>query len=178
MSTPQEIQRRFRGLPADLQEAIFSVDTSEIIREIAKKYKLPVDVMGGLADAVEDFLLGFTKPENFLGGLQKNLELDSETARHITEDLNLQLFARVRNSLRHLHTSNDDGVVPVPSSMPTPVMPAAPPVPQTPAPSPAAPGPFESKLQEKIFSAEKELSEARTQKIYPGNKDPYREPTN
>ena len=176
---PEEIQHRFKNLPRDLKEAIFGVDTADAIQSIGKKHALTIDGVGQLADEVGLFMLGFTKPEDFVGVLQNRLAVDFETARGITEDLNVQIFAKVRDSLKRAHAMEENHVVPIPPQ--TPPRPAEvrqpaneggpPPF----APTPSA-SPFESKLQEKVFSAQKELSEAREQKIYPGGRDPYRAP--
>lgn len=179
---PNEVLQRFERLPRDLRAAIFSVDTADAIQEIAKKNRLTTEVMGKLADETGYFMLGFTKPEHFIENLQKRLGVDFEIARQITEDLNIQIFAKVRESLKRAHMLEENPVVPIPKQPPSMNMPLAP------APVQSAPqfsaqkgplgevGPFESQLQEKIFSAQKELSEARTQKTYPGNRDPYHEP--
>jgi hypothetical protein len=183
--TPTEVQTRFQLLPQDLRAAIFSVDTADAIQAISRKYKLTIEAMGQLADEVGYLMLGFAKPENFIGNLQKRLGIDFETARGITEDLNIQIFARVRNSLNRAHVIEEELVVPVPKAPSAGIGGAQPPqTPATPAtlvspprPStPPTPSPFESKLQEKVFSVNKELAEAQRQSRYPGNADPYREP--
>ncbi|MBI2038815.1 MAG: hypothetical protein HYT22_00825 [Candidatus Niyogibacteria bacterium] len=185
MPTPTEIQQRFQRLPQELKDAIFSMDTAEAIRMIGKKHRLAVDKIGVLADETGYFMLGFTKPEHFIGKLQRNLGVSEEISKGITEDLNVRIFSKIRASLRRVHTMEEDHVIPVPppvSRPPAAELPKGSPLSAPkdyplgqPAPAPM-PSPFESKLQEKVFSAQKELSEAREQKTYPGNKDPYREP--
>ncbi|MBI1957252.1 MAG: hypothetical protein HYS44_02240 [Candidatus Niyogibacteria bacterium] len=187
---PIEIQNRFKNLPQDLKAAILDVDTANIIEALEKKYHLTVEQAGNLADEVGLFMLGFTKPENFSDSIQNRLRMNLETVRGIIEDLNLQIFSKVRDSLKRAHTLEENPVIPIPKAPPVaaaPITTPAPAQPQKGVPQgeslgirqglPLKDSPFESKLQEKVFSAQKELSEAREQKIYPGNKDPYREPT-
>ena len=167
--TPEEVLKRFRELPDDLQEAIFSAETADVIQALGKKYKLTIDKIGELADEVGYLMLGFINPKDFLSAIQKRLAVDFDVARAITEDLNVQIFGKIRESLKHARMQEENYVVPLPPPPP-------PPTPVTPQEKPATP--FESKLEDKVFSAQKELSEAREKKLYPGGEDPYREPTN
>ena len=48
-NTKQQLLERYQKLPEDLKEAIFSVETTEIIQKISKKYGLLIDKMGELA---------------------------------------------------------------------------------------------------------------------------------
>ena len=192
--TSDEIQKRFKSLPQDLKDAIFSIETADVIQALGKKYKLTIDKIGELADEAGYLMMGFTDPKNFLDIIQKRLSVDFETARAVTEDLNIQIFGKIRESLKHARMREENYVVPVPPRLaealreggPRPSeAPPHPPSTTTLAPRPPeAPSmprseggsPFESKLEEKVFSAQKELSEAKQQNRYPGDQDPYREP--
>src|SRR3989338_3119156 len=103
MPTPIEIQSRFKRLPQDLKEAIFSEDTANVIQATAKKNRLTTEMLGKLADEVGFFMLGFTPPEKFADALQKNIGVSFEVARSIVEDLNAQVFSPIRESLKRAH---------------------------------------------------------------------------
>ena len=176
MTTNNDIQKKFKNLPQDLRDAILSVDTANIIQSIAKKHVLTIDKMGKLADEIGLLMLGITHPKNFISNLEKKLGINSETIKKITEEINIQIFAKVRRSLKRIHELEEEkikekkeSVVPIPKSE-SPV----------PSPQPPVPSPFEEKLQDKVFKIEtpikKEVEQAKKESRYPANADPYREP--
>ena len=90
-------------LPEDLKNAIFSIDSAETIQAIGKKSNLPIDKIGELADETGLVMLGLTHPNNFISNLAERLKLDKESARKIAEEINTQIFAKVRESLKKIH---------------------------------------------------------------------------
>ena len=119
MPSNSKNQQQFQNLPKDLREAIFSVDTADIIRAIAKKHKLAIDKMGELADEVGLLMLGITHPKDFINHLERRLETDSETTRNITEEVNTQIFAKIRESLKTMHTVKEEEESVLPQSTPS-----------------------------------------------------------
>lgn len=191
MPTNSKIQQQFQNLPKDLREAIFSVDTADIIQAIAKKHKLAIDKMGELADEVGLLMLGITHPKDFINHLERRLETDPETTRNITEEVNTQIFAKIRESLKTMHTVKEEReeILPEPKLPETkneqheiPSLPKA--MEDEFHPSneaiqdKARKSPFEEKLAEKVFKSpiQKEVTEAKKEGRYPGGQDPYREP--
>ena len=96
-------QEAFQKLPADVQTAIYSVETSRAIEQIADKHYLLIDKMGLLAEEVGLVMLGATHPKDFIRNLSDKLGIDRETAKKIAEDVNQQIFAKVRESLKIRH---------------------------------------------------------------------------
>ncbi|MBI2609786.1 hypothetical protein HYW53_01245 [Candidatus Giovannonibacteria bacterium] len=94
-------------LPPDLMDAIYSANTPEIIERISKKYGLLIDKMGLLAEETGLVMFGITHPSDFIANLKQKLGVGQETARKIAEDVNQQIFAKVRESLKKLHGMGD-----------------------------------------------------------------------
>jgi len=101
--TPQQIQERFLKLPPELRDAIFSEDITSAIMAIGKKYGLAIDKIGELHSETNHVILGASHPKDFISNLEKRLEVDKETARKIAHEVNQQIFARIRESLKKLH---------------------------------------------------------------------------
>ena len=101
--TPQQLREIYQKLPEDVKDAIFSVDTSEIIREIGEKHKLMIDKIGELADETGLVMLGLTHPNEFISHLTERLEVEHEIAKEIAEDINSKVFFPIRENLKKIH---------------------------------------------------------------------------
>ncbi len=154
-------------LPQDLREAIFSVDSENVIEAVAKKYGLAMDKMGALADEVGLLMMGLSHPKDFVANLQKRLGANEETTKKIAEEINAQIFSKVKESLKKIHSVEEDEIVP-PAPAAVPIVPQ----PKT---------PFEQKLEEKVLKPAlpaliKEVETAKKENRYPDKADPYKEP--
>ncbi|HBT81760.1 hypothetical protein A2757_03455 [Candidatus Giovannonibacteria bacterium RIFCSPHIGHO2_01_FULL_48_47] len=138
-------------LPKDLQNAISGVDTADAIESIAKKYSLLIDKMGILAEETGLVMLGITHPKDFISNLSQKLGVDRETARKIAEDINQQIFQKVRESLRKIHGIKEEA--PSISSV-SPVSPVSKPPPPLPAEALAKAGPSVSQPPKKEIPKE------------------------
>jgi hypothetical protein len=178
--TPQQLREIYQKLPEDLKDAIFSVDSAEIIQFLGKKYNLAVDKIGELADETGLVMLGVTHPRDFISNLAQRINFDKETARKIAEEINTQIFAKVRTSLKKIHGITEEGTPfiktlgkkaiieeiereEVPEILKGTTQPPAP------SEGEGPPHPFEAKTKEEIFRIPPE------EKKYPSG-DPYREP--
>ena len=101
--TDQQISQMYDSLPEDLKDSIFSVDTTSVVNEIGRKYGLAIDKIGDLANETGMVMLGVTHPNEFIGNLADRLEVDKEKARAIAQEINEQIFKKVRESLRKIH---------------------------------------------------------------------------
>lgn len=181
----------YKNLPKDLQEAILSVDSAEKIRAIGEKYHLAIDKMGEMADETGLVMLGLTSPREFIPNLASRLNVDKEMARKIAEEINGQVFVRVRESLKKVHAikeegggkeehpqkaeilneiEKEDGKEETPSILKGIAVPPAPSEVEVPAPSEVeVPHPFEAKIKNEVFRIPPE------ERKYKGS-DPYKEP--
>lgn len=101
--TPEQIKAIYKNLPDDLKEAIFSVDTSDALKKIGDKYKLTIDKMGEMADETGLLMLGITRTRDFISNLTDRLGVEKNVAREIAQDINVEVFSKVRESLKSVH---------------------------------------------------------------------------
>lgn len=101
--TQEELRERYLKLPKQLQDALFSVDSAEAVRQIGEKYKLMIDKIGLLADETGYVMLGITHPKDFISKISERLQVDQKTARLLAEEINEKIFAPVREHLKKLH---------------------------------------------------------------------------
>src|SRR3989344_5525688 len=101
---PQEkILEKYDNLPDDLKTALFSSVVTSNILNIGKKYGLPVDKTGELADETGLVMLGVTPPGEFIRNLTRRLEVDPAKAKAIAEEVNQTIFQPLRESLKKIH---------------------------------------------------------------------------
>ena len=98
--TPEKIKEIYEKLPEDLKEAIFSVDTANIIRETSTTNGLTIDKMGELADEVGLVIMGITSPSQFAPNLVSRLGVDKETVDKISAVINEKIFSQIRESMK------------------------------------------------------------------------------
>src|SRR3989344_3825390 len=107
--TEEQIAQMYDNLPEDLNEAVFSVDMSEVVEKIGRGHQLSIDKIGDLANETGMVMLGVTHPNEFIGNLADRLEVDKEKARAIGGEINEQIFKKVRESLRKIHNMREGG---------------------------------------------------------------------
>lgn len=101
--TDEQIGQMYDDLPEDLQEAIFSVETTRIVTELGKKYALAIDKIGDLANETGMVMLGVAHPKDFVANLEMRLEVDKNKAQAIAGDINDLVFRPVRDSLQKIN---------------------------------------------------------------------------
>ncbi len=178
--TDEQLSEAYDKLPDDLQNEVLSENTEKIIETIVKQNNLSEDKIIGLADETVYVMLSLNHPKEYIFNLSKRLGIDMATARKIAEEVNSQIFSKVRESLKKIHGIASDAPV-----SPPPPPPSVPPAPTSvPVPPEEKISPFEAKTKQEIFRAAPEESK-QVDKIevtnpaingYSGGKDPYREP--
>ncbi len=188
--TKEQLLEAYNKLPKSLQEAVLSVDTTKAISEIGKKYGLPVDKMGELADQTTGVMLGFTDSKDLISNLKTNLNVDIETAQKIGEDVNSKIFLPIREALMSLRSDTEEENKEAPAEVTKeevlkeiernepPAIFKGTVVPKE--------SPFDAKMSShslggeksvfKIPPEESEIKEGEDAKKTPPPKDPYREP--
>ncbi len=99
----EKIEEKFLELPEDVQKALFSVEVSETISGVGKKYGLVVNKLGELADETGLIMLGLTKPSEYIKNLEQRLGVSASQAKEIAEDINQKVFSPIRESLKKIH---------------------------------------------------------------------------
>src|SRR3989344_2529500 len=159
--TQQELEEKYKQLPATIEEAIFSASAEKALEEIREKHNLQIDQLGILADETRLVMLGLTHPKNFINNLAERLNLDGETAKNIAQEINQRIFYKIREELKKIKWQDP------PPIEPPPLIAEKPKIPTT---------PFEHKLKsEEIIRQPLEEIKDQPDKKYPEG-DPYREP--
>lgn len=112
----EETQKRFKQLPESLREAIFSAEITETLIAIGKKYGLGLDKVGDLSTETNLVMLGVTHPNQYISSLQQTLGIERDVARNIAQEVNTQVFAKIREELRKLHDIKDEEKTETPQS--------------------------------------------------------------
>lgn len=108
--TDEQIVKMYENLPDDLRAAIFGVNTSKIVEDIGRKHNLAIDKIGDLGNETGMVMLGVTHPNDFITNLSERLEVDKAKAKEIAEDINVNVFKKVRESLKKIHGIPPEGV--------------------------------------------------------------------
>jgi len=98
--TLEQIEEKYRQLPEAVKEAMYSVETSDAVLAIGKKYDLHIDQIGLLAEEAGLVMLGLTPSYQFIDSIQKKLGANRATAENITLDVNTEIFLPIREFLR------------------------------------------------------------------------------
>jgi len=104
----KKLMDRYKELPEDVKDAIFSVDSAEIIQNIAKKNNLTIDKMSELADEIGLLMLGSTEPKDFISNISRRLGVNRNIAHDITAEVNDKIFSKIRESLKKIHNLKDE----------------------------------------------------------------------
>lgn len=129
--TKEQLKNYYIKLPQDLKDVLFSEEAADIIGKLRIKYNLK-EKGTILADETGLVMLGILHPRDFIPDLSEKLGVDRETAKKIAEDINQQIFQKVRISLRKIHGITDQDSItkeaaPIKPQVP---LPPAPPMPK------------------------------------------------
>ncbi len=119
----------YKKLPKDVQDAITSVDTADILRQIGDEKNMMIDKVGELADETGLVLLGFTHPSQFVSHLSERLGIEKSIAKEIAEEVNTRIFFPIRENLKKIHGLREEEVEEeeeAKTPLPTPLSPMAP----------------------------------------------------
>ncbi len=105
----QYLLEKLADLPSDIQTAVGSVSSVDILNSIAKKFALTIDRLGELADETWLVMLGVTHPTEFIGNLEKRLGIERAKASQIAGEINEQIFLPIRESLKKIHAEKEEG---------------------------------------------------------------------
>jgi len=100
--SPQFIER-FNSLPKEIQEALFSVGTSDVIGHICDFYHLSDEKSGILTLLVGDVLMGFLHYNDFPKKLAEVLGGNTMVAQSIAKDADRDIFLPIRKFLREVY---------------------------------------------------------------------------
>ncbi len=100
--THKIIEEQMTKLPADVKEAIISIDYESRLREITKRQKLLIDQAGKLEMETTLVMIGLEPISDYISNLESHLELSTERAQEIASDVNENIFKPIRQSLEKM----------------------------------------------------------------------------
>lgn len=104
MPYPQEqLQKLYKNLPRELQDAVFSEETAEVISNACEQYGIDDERVSQVAKYVGDVLMGFILPSEFEVALQKNVDLPEVLVKPIASEINRFVFFPVKKQLEQIH---------------------------------------------------------------------------
>jgi len=102
--TKEQLEEKYKNLPDDVKQTIFSTHVEDIVGEVGKKYSLHIDQMGEVIEEVELVMLGVNHPKDFIEHLGERLGIeDREKIRAIADEINGKIFRSIRESLKKVH---------------------------------------------------------------------------
>ena len=104
----EEVQQKIDSLPADIQQLLYSSEMNTAIQQIGAARHLHVDQIGLLSALASNVMLGLTNTRDFVQAITEYLEVNETEAAAIAEDVNTQLFEKIRESLKQITTPATD----------------------------------------------------------------------
>jgi hypothetical protein len=103
----EQIEDRYKKIPAQLQSVLSSPTTLANLQKIAKEFKLQIDETEELIDETGLVILGLTKRKDFANNLQKRLTVSEEVSKNITQFVDKNIFTEVREVLKKEYDQKD-----------------------------------------------------------------------
>jgi hypothetical protein len=100
--TKEQFWKLYSKLPQDLKDALFAEETGNNIYEICKRNEVEEN-LGEIVDLVGQVLLGLLPPNEFQETLEKELKLERERAKKISQEIYRFIFYPVKASLEELY---------------------------------------------------------------------------
>jgi len=118
--TKEQVAKVYEKLPEELQEALFSLETSDAIASACVKYNISDLNNRKITEYVGYVLLGLVLPQDFEQLLQKELKLPKKTTQEIAREINRFIFYPVKPALEQLHNTQITAVPRTSTSRPIP----------------------------------------------------------
>lgn len=91
-----------------LKKIAYDKSTYEKILSISEKYSLHIDQLGELTAEIRDVLMGFRPSKEFTKDVTERLEINEDTAKSITSDVNIILSEIIKTQIQPLTSSDSD----------------------------------------------------------------------
>jgi len=98
----EPLYQEFLSAPENIKDIIAAVETAEVIWNIGVKYNLGEDRVVNLALTTFYFLLGRISIKNFINSVEKNLNIDNNTARNIAQEENIKIFSKASLQIKKM----------------------------------------------------------------------------
>ncbi len=105
----QKLDVRFLKLPKEIREVVEKSNYQSALYAIAQAHKLSVTQMGVLDNVTTDLIIGTIHPDQFKDALTKSLSLPEEETVKLVDEVNTQVFKKIRQELVSISSSNKTG---------------------------------------------------------------------
>ena len=93
------IKEKWEQLPENIRVVLSKFAWKDVLTAIGKKYKLHIDNLAILENETTMVLLGITNPGNLVNALEEQMKLPEDTVKSMVEDVDSQIFKRIRQQL-------------------------------------------------------------------------------
>lgn len=99
--TQEQFWKLYKKLPEELQEALFSIESADFVYELCVKNN--IEKFSEINKYIGDVLIGILPVAKFQETLEKELDIETEIAKNVTQEINRLIFLPVRPSIERLH---------------------------------------------------------------------------
>jgi len=103
----ETVAEELKKLPQQIQNLITKSGWEQTVRKIVDKHNLRVDQGADLETETLLVMLGLSSPEDFLSNVKNEAEIPDLLAREIVEDIDRNIFSKLKDTLREL---TQDGI--------------------------------------------------------------------
>jgi len=101
--TQKLIIEQIKQLPANIREAILSVDYKVKLQEITNRQRLLIDQAGKLETETTLVMLGLEPLSNYVDNIKEELQINETRAKEIALDISDNIFKPIRESLQQMY---------------------------------------------------------------------------
>lgn len=86
------------------------METTEAIKSISQKHSLHIDKTGLLAEVTGLVMVGLLPMKDFIPEITQKLQISKEQASAIADDVNTQIFIKIRELIQQAAEGKKDGI--------------------------------------------------------------------
>ena len=122
--TKEQLWKLYEKLPEELKEAVFAEETANNIDDICTRNGIEDNRISEIARYTGRVLIGVLPPEDFQETLEKELKLEKDLAKKVSQEINRFIFYPVKASLEELYKietappAKPTGITPPPEEKP------------------------------------------------------------
>jgi len=120
----EQLWKLYEKLPEELKEAVFAEETANNIDDICTRNGIEDNRISEIARYTGRVLMGVLPPEDFQETLEKELKLEKDLAKKVSQEINRFIFYPVKASLEELYKieiappAKPTGITPPPEEKP------------------------------------------------------------
>lgn len=100
--TSEQFWKLYEKLPQELKDALSSEETSDNIYDVCKRYNI-LENLDPIVEYVGQVLVGVLPPTEFQETLEKEVEIEKESAKKVAQEINRFIFYPVKPNLEQLY---------------------------------------------------------------------------